>query len=184
MREVTIIRKIRARDPAGMEALMELYVPYISAVVWHILGQIMPPEDGEEVVSDVFLAAWDQPGDLRPGQIRPWLAAVARNKARNRLRQAGRTLPLEGEALDILGQDTDPADQLVRSEDGRLVYQAVDALPEPDREIFLRYYYCAQTTPEIALRMGLNLSTVKTKLRRGRIKLKEQLMREGFVYEA
>lgn len=183
MREATIIKQIRAGDPAGMEALMELYVPYVSAVVWHILGRVMPPEDGEEVVSDVFLAAWDQPDALRPGQVKAWLAAVARNKARNRLRQAGRTLPLEGEALEIPGQ-ADPADQLARAEEGRLVRVAVDGLPDPDREIFLRYYYYAQTIPEIARRMDLNLSTVKTKLRRGRMKLKEQLTREGVVYEA
>lgn len=183
MREATIIKQIRAGDPAGMEALMELYVPYVSAVVWHILGRVMPPEDGEEVVSDVFLAAWDQPDALRPGQVKAWLAAVARNKARNRLRQAGRTLPLEGEALEIPGQ-ADPADQLTRAEEGRLVRVAVDGLPDPDREIFLRYYYYAQTIPEIARRMDLNLSTVKTKLRRGRMKLKEQLTREGVVYEA
>lgn len=183
MKEATIIKQIRAGDPAGMEALMELYVPYVSAVVWHILGRVMPPEDGEEVVSDVFLAAWDQPDALRPGQVKAWLAAVARNKARNRLRQAGRTLPLEGEALEIPGQ-VDPADQLARAEEGRLVRVAVDGLPDPDREIFLRYYYYAQTIPEIARRMDLNLSTVKTKLRRGRMKLKEQLTREGVVYEA
>ena len=183
MRETTIIRQLRAGDPAGLEALMDAYLPYVSAVVWHILGRAMPPEDGEEVVSDVFLAAWDQAEDLRPGQIKVWLAAVARHKARNRLRQTGRALPLEGEALEIPGQ-ADPADQLARAEEGQLVRAAVDALPNQEREIFLRYYYYAQTMPEIAQRMDLNLSTVKTKLRRGRMKLKEQLTREGYVHEA
>ena len=108
---------------------------------------------------------------------------MARHKARNRLRQTGRTLPLEGEALEIPGQ-ADPADQLARAEEGQLVRAAVDALPHQEREIFLRYYYYAQTMPEIAQRMDLNLSTVKTKLRRGRMKLKEQLTREGYVHEA
>ena len=61
MREETILRKIRSGDPAGLEALMERYLPYVSAVVWSVLRDAMPREDGEEVVSDVFLAAWRQP---------------------------------------------------------------------------------------------------------------------------
>ena len=60
MREETILRKIRSGDPAGLEALMEHYLPYVSAVVWSVLRDAMPREDGEEVVSDVFLAAWRQ----------------------------------------------------------------------------------------------------------------------------
>jgi len=64
------------------------------------------------------------------------------------------------------------------------VRQEVDSLPGPDREIFLRHYYYAQTVQEIARQMGLNESTIKTKLRRGRMKLKDILTREGFLREA
>ena len=53
-----------------------------------------------------------------------------------------------------------------------------------DREIFLRHYYYAQTVKEVALQMGMKESTVKTRLKRGRVKLKETLMREGFAHEA
>ena len=98
----------------------------------------MPPEDGEEVVSDVFLAAWRQPEALRPGLVKGWLAAVAQNKAKNRLRQMGQDLSLEENALDIPGPDDPPSD-FERAEERRLVRQAVDALPSQDREIFLRH---------------------------------------------
>lgn len=108
MREETILRKIRSGDPAGLEALMERYLPYVSAVVWSVLRDAMPREDGEEVVSDVFLAAWRQGADLRQGSVKAWLGAVARNKAKKRLRQAGRYLPLEEDALEIPGPDDPP----------------------------------------------------------------------------
>ncbi len=50
---------------------------------------------------------------------------------------------------------------------------------QPDREIFLRHYYYAQTVQEISRETGLNESTVKTKLRRGRMRLKTILLRWG-----
>ena len=183
MREETMLRKLRSGDPAGLEALMDRYLPYVSAVVWNILREAMPPEDGEEVVSDVFLAAWRQPEALRPGSVKAWLGAVARNMAKNRLRQISQTLPLEEDALEVPGPD-DPPGEYERKLERKLVRQAVDALPGPDREIFLRHYYYAQTVQEISCRMHLNESTVKTKLRRGRMKLKDTLTREGFLREA
>lgn len=177
MREETMLRKMRSRDPAGLEALMDRYLPYVSAVVWNILRGSMSPEDGEEVASDVFLAAWEQAADLRPGQVKAWLGAVARNKAKNKLRQRGQTLPLEEDVID-LPDPADPAGELERTEERRLVRRAVDSLPGQDREIFLRHYYYAQSVKEIAAAMGLNESTVKTRLRRGRLKLKELLTKE------
>ena len=182
MREEAMIEKIRAGYPAGLEALMDRYIPYVSAVVWNILRNAMPVEDGEEIVSDVFLAAWGRPEALRPGAVKAWLGAVARNKAKNRLRQIGQTLPLEEDALELPGPD-DPPGEYERAEERRLVRRAVDALPGPDREIFLRHYYYAQTVQEIARQMGLNESTIKTKLRRGRMKLKQILTREGYLRE-
>ena len=177
MREETILKKMRGRDPAGLEALMDRYLPYVSAIVWNILRGCMSPEDCEEVASDVFLAAWEQAADLRPGHVKAWLGAVARNKAKNKLRQRGQTLPLEEDMLDLPGPG-DPAGELERSEEQALVRRAVFSLPDPDREIFLRHYYYAQGVREIAADMGLNESTVKTRLRRGRMKLKELLTKE------
>ena len=180
MTEQTIIRKMRARDPAGLEALMDRYIPYVSAVVWNILRLAMQPEDAEEVVSDVFLAAWEQAEDLHSGKVKPWLAAVARNKAKNKLRSLGRDLPLEEDILELPGQES-PETALTRTEERFLVNWAVNGLPDPDREIFLRHYYHAQTVREISEEMALNESTIKTKLRRGRAKLKETLTRWGGI---
>ena len=94
MREAKILQKIKAGDPSGLEALMDIYVPYVSVIVWNILRNAMSPEDAEEVVSDVFLAAWNQSSDLKVGHVKGWLGAVARNKAKNKLRQIGQTIPL------------------------------------------------------------------------------------------
>ena len=145
---------------------MDRYLPYVSAVVWNILRGRMSPEDGEEAASDVFLAAWDQAEDLRPGQVKAWLGAVARHKAKNRLRRREQTLPLEEDILDLPGPD-DPAGALEQKEEQALVRRALLTLP--------------QGVKEIAAALDMNESTVKTRLRRGRFKLKELLTKEALA---
>jgi len=178
MREETILRGLQRRNPEALEELMARYIPYVSTVVWNILRQSMTAQDAEEVVSDVFLAAWEQAGDIRPEYMKAWLGAVARNKAKNKLRSMGRELPFEEDLLEIPDENT-PVNAAERKEERKLVRKAVDSLGEPDREIFLRHYYYAQTVKEISRQMQLNESTVKTKLRRGRLRLRTILLRWG-----
>lgn len=178
MRESMILQNTKAGDPSGLKALMERYVPYISVIVWNILRDAMSPQDAEEVVSDVFLAAWEQAADLKAGHVKGWLGTVARNKAKNKLRQMGRTISLEENSVDIPAPN-DLSEAMEQDEERRLVRQAVDALPPEDKEIFLRHYYYAQSIKEISDHMALNESTIKTKLRRGRMKLKEALTKGG-----
>ena len=178
MTEQIMIKRIRTRDPAGLEALMDRYIPYVSAIVWNILRFSMQAEDAEEVVSDVFLAAWNQAEDLQFGKVKAWLAGVARNTARMKLREVGQELPLEEDVLQLPDQ-AGPETALEETEERFMVNWAVNDLPEQDREVFLRYYYYAQTIREISQEMTLNESTIKTKLRRGRAKLKETLTRWG-----
>ena len=180
MTEQIMLKKIRDRDPAGLEALMDRYTPYVSAIVWNILRFSMQPEDAEEVVSDVFLAAWNQAEDLQLGKIKAWLAGVARNTARKKLRNIDQELPLEEDILE-LPEQAGLESALEKTEERFLVNWAVNDLPEQDREVFLRHYYYAQTVREISKEMTLNDSTIKTKLRRGRTKLKETLTRWGAI---
>lgn len=176
MREEKIIQNMRARSPDALELLMNSYMPYVSTIVWNILRYSMTKEDAEEVVSDVFIAAWNQAEDLRAGHVKAWLGSVARNKAKDKLRQMNRDLPLEDDILEIPGDDI-PASAAEKADERRLVQAAINQLSETDKEVFLRYYYYSQNVAEISRSMNMNESTVKTKLRRGRMRLKELLAR-------
>ena len=91
-----------------------------------------------------------------------------------------RGVGIDEQNLNILERIHASYDQLTaaeRKEEQRLVRQAIDSLGNPDREIFLRHYYYAQTVSRISREMHLNPSTVKTKLSRGRQRLKTLLMR-------
>ncbi len=174
--EKDILKGIRSGDTGALEALMDTYIPYVSAIVWNILREHMTKEDAEEVVSDVFVSAWHQAEEIQPDKVKAWLGAVARNKAKNALRKIKQELPLEEDVLEIPGEDTLDS-RMEQQEERKLVHNAVFQLPNPDREVFLRHYYYAQSVAEISRCMNLNQSTIKTKLRRGRLRLKELLTR-------
>lgn len=107
---------------------------------------------------------------------------MARNRAFNLLRADRESLPLEDDVLilDAGGPDR----ELDKRETARIVNEALSRLDRPQRELFVRHYYYGQTVREAALAMGLNQSTAKTWLRRGRETLKTILEQEGYGHEA
>jgi len=97
------------------------------------------------------------------------------------MRQMGKDIPLEDDIIII--SDSDPVFEMEQQEQAKRVKQAILMLQHPDREIFLRHYYYYQSVAEISEEMDINISTVKTRLRRGRNKLKELLCQGGYSDE-
>ena len=177
--EKELIKSLRHGDLSALEDLIDRYTPYISSIISRILRGRQA--DVEELTADVFLAAWDNRNKLRPGQLKGYLGAIARNRTFNLLRADRESLPLEDDVL-ILEADG-PDKELDRKETARVVNKALSQLDRPQRELFVRHYYYGQTVQEAALAMGLNPSTAKTWLCRGRETLKTYLRKEGYGYE-
>ena len=124
----------------------------------------------------MLVAAWQNAGQLaaRPDRtLQGWLALTARNTAINRYRKLKRTAgckPLdENLAADWMLEP--------RTSDGEdCIAELVAALPEPDREIFLRRYYYLQPCRQIARALGMQEHTVNVRLSRGRARLKQQYL--------
>ena len=180
IQEQEIMQKLRRGDPAGLEALMDRYTPYLSAIAARVLpGR---SQDWEELTADVFLAAWENRRKLRTEKVKGWLAVTMRNRCINRLRVLREELPLQEDLLTLSADS--PQRALEDQEAARLVREALDALDRTDRELFVRRYYYGQTVARAAEEMGLNLSTAKSRLRRGRERLKERLGKAGYEFEA
>ncbi len=176
MDDALILQKLRAGDPAGLGAAIETYTGYVGAVIANQLRRRGSREDIEELTANVFVSLWENRLSIRSGRLRGWLGAVARNEGRSFLRK-NRLLTVSPE--DVLLISGDVAEKLLeRDEARRLLWEAVDSLTEPDREIFLRYYYYDQSIPAIARDMKLHREAVKSRLRRGRDKLRDMLERE------
>ena len=112
-----------------------------------------------------------------------WLAAIARNAALNRLREAGRHP--QWEPLDDHPHLSDPAqgpeEAAITAELVQALRRAVDGLSPWDRNLFLRKYYYYQATPQIAAELGLSERAVEGRLYRIRKRLRREL--GGDVYD-
>ena len=61
-----------------------------------------------------------------------------------------------------------------------IIGNIIEAMPLPDKEIVIRYYYYHQTTADISLLMDINRQTVKTKLAKARKTIRNDLMKRGY----
>lgn len=174
MKESKALREMQRGSEEALGWFIDRYSGYVTTIIYNIIGACMDSGDVEEVASDVFLAFWQNAKKVRSRSVKAYLGAIARNRAKNKLRECGYDLPLEEQILLVDG--ISPETEFQRRELARVVQRAVLALPQPDREIFLRFYYYSQCTEQIAGEMGINHSTVRSKLRRGRQSLKETLV--------
>ena len=157
----------------------EDWCPYDgSRTVVRVLAGRGAREDVEELTADVFLALWAHAGELDPEQgLRPWLGAVARNRAMDWLRTHKEAAPLPEDAAAPGGAD--PQAEAERREWAARLWDAVEGLDEPDRTLFLRYYYCGDKLKDIARALGLTQTAAKQRLFRGRKALRDTLTKGG-----
>lgn len=176
MTDRELIAALKRGDVNALGELIDRYGRYVASVLSRILSGRR--QDCEELTEDVFLAAWNNRHKLREDKLKGYLGAIARNKAFNRLRDLQEELPLED---DVLLTDSDiPCDLAERQDTAKLIERALSQLEPRQRELFVRHYWYGQTVKEAAREMGLNLSTAKTWLARGREQLREILIKEGY----
>ena len=134
-------------------------------------GNRLPKEDIEEIVSDVFVMLWKNAEYIDPekGTVRSYIAAAARNFALKRLNKQTDCTCLD----DMEIPDNSPSAEEIFTESA--VWDAVMSLGEPDNEIFVRYYKFDEKLKDIQKATGINISTIKTRLSRGKRKLKRIL---------
>lgn len=181
MNDKKLAQRLKQGDRLALNRAMDAYTPYLSAVVWNAMGPAARREDVEEVVSDTFLALWSHRSSLKPEQgLKAWLAAVARNRAVDRLRAAPPVpLPLE-EAGAGSGGPT-PEEDWERRAFADALRRAVENLPPPDGQLVLRFYYEEERLKDIAHDLGLSVPAAKSRLCRARRRLKEILTKGGLA---
>lgn len=173
MSEQNIVKKLNKKSRSALEQAVNRYTPYVCAVILRTLAGRACREDVEELCADVFVALWDHAGTLDPSQgVRLWLGVVAKNKALDWIR---RLRPSESIPEDAPDPSPGPEELAQRRDQSARLWAAVDALDEPDRTLFIRYYYEEDELKTIAAELGLTKAAAKQRLFRGRKALKAAL---------
>lgn len=126
--------------------------------------------DGDDLLQDVVIKAWKSFPKLRDkDRFYPWMLQILRNTFRSNLRRnwLRNWLPLDH--ADILAAESGLA-----YEEKELVRLALQALPVKQREAVVLYEVLGNTVEEIATIQNVSLSAAKSRLSRGRLKLREQ----------
>ncbi len=184
--DAELVARIAAGDEAAFAAVYDRHADVVYGSVMRFLHD---REAAEEVVQDVYLAAWRHAWQYTPtaGSLLGWLLGIARNKAIDRVRAAARRPRLvvlggpdddreaaleramaTGRPVGGLGEgDPGPEDAATRAWAGAVVRTALSTMPAPERQAIMLAYDEGLTQAEIAERLGWPLGTVKTRTRRG-----------------
>ena len=125
--------------------------------------------DGDDLLQDALVRAWRAYPRLRnPGQFKFWLLKIIRNAHRNRARKARirKWLSLDS-AAEI------PAYEGIAFEEREAVRQALRKVPRNQREALVLFEVVGMSVEEIARLQGVTTSGVKSRLARGRVRLRE-----------
>ena len=170
-------------DEAWYRDLITRFTPYVTAIVSGVAHGHLPQADLEEAAADVFFKVWQRRDHIRPDSLKAYVAQTARNTAIDRLRRLGEVpVPFEDDILQV----TYPSpldDAAIAGEQRQIIREALLQTGEPDRTIFIRHYLLGEPLQGLSHALGINLSTIKTKLRRLRHKLSHILTERGYGCE-
>jgi RNA polymerase sigma-70 factor (ECF subfamily) len=172
-----LVDRVRRGDPRAFE---ELVITHQHRVFGVALRMLRNRAEAEEVAQEVFLRVHRSIDDFRgEARLSTWLYAIASRLCLNRLAASERRLAREGE--ETLGRlasgDDDPADTLERSELEMALQRAIGELPDDRRLVVVLRDLEGLSYEEIAAALDVPLNTVRSRLHRARMDLKEKLER-------
>lgn len=158
-----------------MEILIDRYNGLITSVVRYHLGSLINYE--EECVSDILLAIWDNIDGFEKDKnsFKNWICAIAKYKSIDYKRKY-----LNKIETSILDEQTYYIDKnLIKIEIQEELNETLNFLSEEDKEIFRRYYLDDESIGDIANDKKLAISSIHSKLSRGKAKIRKSLLNEG-----
>ncbi len=178
LRDEELLAYVVQRQEAALGILYDRYIRLVYTVALRIIGD---RQTAEEVVQDVFQSVWQTATGFQPGAgaFSSWLLGITRHRAidvtrskRERARGREQTLDHVFSAHTEYAQPEREVSQIVLRE---AVREALQALPDNQRQPIELAYYGGMTRVEIADKLGEPIGTVKTRLRLGLSKLRDLL---------
>lgn len=170
--DAVLVERARSGDGAAFEVLVRRHLRAAYAIA---LGILRNPADAEDVSQDAFVRALERLDECDPERFAAWLLRIVRNTAisaqrRRRVRQA---MPLEW--ANGARSLSDPAKDAERSALRERLLEAMEPLPEKQREVLLLHDLEGWRHREIGEALGMPEGTVRYTLFQARRAMRERL---------
>jgi len=177
--QLALIQRVGRGDQAAFADLYDVAAPLVHGIV---LKVVRDPSHAEEVVQEVFVELWRIAPryDSAKGTVTSWVATIAHRRAVDRVRseQSARNR-VERESTRIERPHDEVADSVVASDqtqfERRRVRRALDRLTSMQREAVELAYFGGYTYREVAVLLDVPEGTIKTRIRDGMIRLRDEL---------
>ncbi|WP_010188389.1 RNA polymerase sigma factor [Sphingomonas sp. PAMC 26605] len=167
--DATLIARVGCGDQLATRMLVAAKLPRMLALATRMLHD---GAEAEDVTQEAFVRIWRTAAAWRPGRARfdTWLHTVVLNLCHDRLRKRRDLLS------DVMPETADPAPdaetELIETERGHAVSEAIAALPERQREAILLVHYQDLSGPEAAAALEISVEALESLLARGRRSLR------------
>lgn len=176
--EIELLKQIGLGNRASFEALYDRFSGVLFSTAYRVLNN---QEAAEDVLQDVFIQIWEKAPlyDSTRGKPLTWAVTLARNKAIDRFRSIQRRNRLrdevqaESEALGNFSDEKSSFDTVASGEANQLVREALQKLSPDQRQAIEMAFFSSMTQMEIAERLKEPLGTIKARIRRGMMKLRD-----------
>jgi RNA polymerase sigma-70 factor (ECF subfamily) len=177
--DTLLLERISRRDRAAFAELYDRYAGVLYSTVLRVLNH---PDEAADVLQEVFVQIWDKAPTYNPALGKPfsWALTLARHKAIDRLRSLRRrynfieeiTHEMSSTSLAEVGERRD---EVFSQEQVQLIRSAVATLPLEQRQAIEMAFLGGLTQHEVAAALNQPLGTIKARIRRGMLKLRDSL---------
>jgi len=189
MDELALIASAQKGDLRAFNQLVLLYQSMAYNVAYRILSD---PDAAADATQDAFFSAYKAMKKFRGGSFKAWLLRIVTNACYDQLRVKKRRptsslddMPVESEHSQFLRDESESPDEfLERQELGHFLQHGISALPIEQRAVLVLSDVQGLSYQEVAEIMDLSLGTVKSRLSRGRARLRDFLLERGELLPA
>ena len=184
--DIELIQSSLIGDENAFAKLVRKYQKQVHALAWRKVGDF---HVAEEITQDTFLRVYKKLSTLKdPGRFAGWLYRIAARQCHAWLRKKRiQTQALEDTDLELIEGGTysqyiaEEQEKAATEAQRDIVQRLLARLRESERTVVTLHYFGEMTTEEISRFLGVSASTVKSRLRRARLRLKkaEPMIREA-----